>query len=141
MKEFAALTTSESLSRYTGYMPTEECCSKGPGRGKEQRVRRWPRKETVRTGTREEVARFQGTVPSSFTLTAETNEQLRDNEKKRKTARDRDPRTRERKEQCQLLAVTCVRGQYGTFFASFNGEVQCTTDYTGKKAHKMCGVT
>ena len=27
-----------------GALCTEECCSKGP-RGKEQRVRRWPRKE------------------------------------------------------------------------------------------------
>ena len=70
----------------------------------------------MRTGTTEEGARVQGTVPSSFTLTAETNEQLRENGKKKKTARDRDPeetargwdpRTLERKEHCQLQAVTC----------------------------------
>ena len=37
----------------------EGCCSKGPGRSKEQRVRRWqrPREETVSVRTREEGAR------------------------------------------------------------------------------------
>ena len=42
---------------------------------------------------REEGARSQGAVPSSF-ATAETNEQLK--EKERKTARERDPRTQEK---------------------------------------------
>ena len=58
----------------TGISSTKGCCSKRPRRGKEQRVRTWPRKETVRTGTREEGARVQGTVPNSFTSTAETHE-------------------------------------------------------------------
>ena len=75
---------------------------------KEQRVRRWqrPRDETVSVRAREEGARVQGgPVLSSFATTE--IDQLKDDEKKgkqpgngtqeptKKTARDRDPRTRE----------------------------------------------
>ena len=66
---------------------TERCCSKGPGRSKEQRVRRWqrPREETVSVRTREG-ARVQGEISSrgaahSSSATVEMNAQT----KKRQT--------------------------------------------------------
>ena len=34
----------------------------------------------------------------------------------------------------------CVRGQHGTFFVSFNGEVQCTIDYSGYKPNNEWSV-
>jgi len=92
---------------------TEGCWTKSPSRGSDNERRpRWRCKSRcsrrrvlgefdARAGTpaqqskRVEGARVRGAVPSSF-ATAETNEQLKDNEKK-KTARDRDPRTREQK--------------------------------------------
>ena len=76
-----------------GALLTEGCCSKGPRRGKEQRVRRWqrPREETTPVRTREEGARDQeGAVLSSF-ATTETNEQL-------KKAREWDPKNPRRKQ-------------------------------------------
>ena len=63
---------------------TEGCCSKGPRRGKEQRVRRWqrPREETVSARTREEGARVQGEISSkgavlSSSATVEMNAQTK----------------------------------------------------------------
>ena len=68
---------------------------------KEKRVRRWqrPREETVSVRTREEGARVQGGAVLSSFATTETNEQLKDDEKKGKQPGIGDPRTQEENSQ------------------------------------------
>ena len=88
-------------------MATRSKGTKDSRRGKEQRSTESGRSPLR---VREERARVQGAVPSSF-ATAETNEQLK--EKTRQTARERDPWTLEEKEHTQpqgekeLEQITC----------------------------------